>query len=218
MGVLVVLIVSQVSNNKYKPADFQTVKMNSKVDRSKITPAVYSDDGDGDNENDSNSENENEENDEDNDADNDDNDNEEDDKNGHKSGHSSADDDSSEEEGSGSEDSSDMDVEECEKKREEFIDDLSELEGQFAILREQLYRERLSQIQTKLEEVKCGRALEYLQPLEELQENMRVQLEVGQILRKLRQENIQIKFEAEAEAANQNYASLSSDRINCIKT
>merc|ERR1712241_1391627 len=140
----------------------ETVNMNSKVDRSKITPAVYSDDGDGDNENDSNSENENEENDEDNDAD-----NEDDDKNGHKSGHSSAEDDSSEEEGSGSEDSSDMDVEECEKKREEFIDDLSELEGQFAILREQLYRERLSQIQTKLGEVKCGRAVEYLQPLEE---------------------------------------------------
>jgi len=184
--------------------------MNSKVDRSKITPAVYSDDGD--NENDTNSENENEENDEDNDADND----EEDDKNGHKSGHSSAEDDSSEEEGSGSEDSSDMDVEECEKKREEFIDDLSELEGQFAILREQLYRERISQIETKLEEVKCGRALEYLQPLEELQENMRVQLEVGQILRTLRQENIQIKFEAEGEAANQNYVSekqLTKDNI-----
>ena len=184
--------------------------MNSKVDRTKITPAVYSDDGD--NENDTNSENENEENDEDNDADND----EEDDKNGHKSGHSSAEDDSSEEEGSGSEDSSDMDVEECEKKREEFIDDLSELEGQFAILREQLYRERISQIETKLEEVKCGRALEYLQPLEELQENMRVQLEVGQILRTLRQENIQIKFEAEGEAANQNYVSekqLTKDNI-----
>jgi len=184
--------------------------MNSKVDRSKITPAVYSDDGD--NENDTNSENENEENDEDNDADND----EEDDKNGHKSGHSSAEDDSSEEEGSGSEDSSDMDVEECEKKREEFIDDLSELEGQFAILREQLYRERISQIETKLEEVKCGRALEYLQPLEELQENMRVQLEVGQILRTLRQENIQIKFGAEGEAANQNYVSekqLTKDNI-----
>ena len=190
--------------------------MNSKVDRSKITPAVYSDDGDGDNENDSNSENENEENDEDNDADNDDNDNEEDDKNGHKSGHSSAEDDSSEEEGSGSEDSSDMDVEECEKKREEFIDDLSELESQFAVLREQLYRERLSQIEPKLEEVKCGRAVEYLQPLEELQENMRLQLEVGQILRKLRQENIQIKFEAEVDAANQNYASekqLTKDNI-----
>merc|ERR1711962_560382 len=135
-------------------------------------------------------------------------------KNGHKA--SSDEEESSEEEGSGSEDSSDMDVEECEKKREEFIDDLSELESQFAVLREQLYRERISQIETKLEEVKCGRALEYLQPLEELQENMRLQLEVGQILRKLRQENIQIKFEAEVDAANQNYASekqLTKDNI-----
>ena len=31
--------------------------MNSKVDRNKMTPPVYSDDGDGDNENDSNSDN-----------------------------------------------------------------------------------------------------------------------------------------------------------------
>merc|ERR1711971_371972 len=132
----------------------------------------------------------------DNDADNDEAEPEEEGgKNGQKA--SSDEEESSEEEGSGSEDSSDMDVEECEKKREEFIEDISELEGQFAVLREQLYRERLSQIETKLEEVGNGRALEYPQPLEELQEAMRVQLEVGQILRKLRQENIQIKFEAE---------------------
>merc|ERR1712106_621485 len=80
-------------------------------------------------------------------------------------------------------------------------------EGQFAILREQLYRERLTQIESKLEEVKNGRANEYLQPLEELQENMRVQLEVGSILRQLRQENIECKHEAETLAANQNFMS-----------
>jgi len=189
----------------------------NKVDRSKIAPAaVYSDDGDGDNENDSNSDNDNEENDEDNDADNDDNDIE-DDKNGHKSIASSGDEDSSEEEGSGSEDSSDMDVEECEKKREEFIEDLTELESQFAILREQLYRERLTQIESKLEEVKSGRAMEYLQPLEELQENMRVQLEVGTILRKLRQDNIDIRYEAENVAANQNYISEKTLAHDVIK-
>ena len=34
-----------------------------------------------------------------------------------------------------------MDVEECEKKRFEYIDDLTDLERQFAILREQLYRQ-----------------------------------------------------------------------------
>lgn len=188
--------------------------MNSKVDRNKMTPTVYSDDGDGDNENESNSEAE--ENEEDNDADNDDND-EDDNKNGHKSVVSSGEDESSDEEGSGSEDSSDMDVEECEKKREEFIEDLTELESQFAVLREQLYRERLSQIENKLEEVKAERASEYLQPLEELQENMRVQLEVGTILRKLRQENIGIKYEAETVAANQNYISEKTLAHDTIK-
>ena len=35
------------------------------------------------------------------------------------------------------EDSSDMDASECEKKRLEYIDDLTDLEKQFAILREQ---------------------------------------------------------------------------------
>jgi len=195
--------------------------MNAKVDRSRMTPPVYSDDGDGDNENESGSDNDNEENDEDNDADNDadndENENEEEGKNGNKSGASSGDDESSEEEGSGSEDSSDMDVEECEKKRYEFIEDLTELEGQFAILREQLYRERLTQIESKLEEVKSGRAMEYINPLEELQENMRVQLEVGQILRKLRQDNIECKFDAEQLAANQNYHSEKQITHDMIK-
>jgi len=194
--------------------------MNSKTGRDvshRMTP-VYSDDGDGDNENESGSENEAEENEEDNDADNDDNEIEEDVKPGHKNGGaSSGDDESSEEEASGSEDSSDMDVEECEKKRFEFIEDLTELEGQFAILREQLYRERLTQIETKLEEVKSGKAMEYIQPLEELQENLRIQLDVGLILKRLRQENIECKYDAEMSAANQNYLSEKQLTYDSIK-
>lgn len=197
------------------------ITMNAKTERSRITPpVVYSDDGDGDNENESGSDNDAEENEEDNDADNDaDNDENEndDDEKEPKAGASSGDDESSEEEGSVSEDSSDMDVEECEKKRFEFIEDLTELEGQFAILREQLYRERLTQIESKLEEVKNGRAHEYLQPLEELQENMRVQLEVGTILKQLRQENIECKHEAEQLAANQNYLSEKQLAYDLIK-
>ncbi|XP_023330133.1 breast cancer metastasis-suppressor 1-like protein [Eurytemora carolleeae] len=114
--------------------------------------------------------------------------------------------DESSEDGSGS-DSSDMDVEEGEKRRESYIEDLTELENQFTILREQLYRERLTQIESKLAEVKAERAQEYIQPLEELQENMRIQLEVGAILRQLRQENIQCKYEAEELASKQNYES-----------
>merc|ERR1719414_2832320 len=70
-------------------------------------------------------------------------------------------------------DSSDMDVEECDKKRVEYSDDLTDLEKQFAILREQLYRERITQIEAKLNEVRAGQAPDYLQPLEELQFNMK---------------------------------------------
>ena len=106
------------------------------------------------------------------------------------------------------EDSSDMDVGECERKRYEFIDDLTDLEKQFAILREQLYRERLTQIETKLTEVRAGRAQEYLQPLEELQLNMKNRMEVGAVLRELRLSNIQCKFEAEQMATEQNFQVL----------
>jgi len=146
-------------------------------------PSVYSDDGDGDIENESASENEEEE---------------------EKKVEKQSSGDESSDDGSGS-DSSDMDVEDCEKRREDYIEDLTVLETQFTVLREQLYRERLTQIESKLAEVKAGRAVEYIVPLEELQENMRVQLEVGSILRQLRQETIQCKFEAEEMASKQNY-------------
>eukprot|EP00095_Tigriopus_kingsejongensis_P004133 maker-scaffold122_size333723-snap-gene-2.39 protein:Tk04133 transcript:maker-scaffold122_size333723-snap-gene-2.39-mRNA-1 annotation:"breast cancer metastasis-suppressor 1-like protein" len=113
-------------------------------------------------------------------------------------------DEDEEEEG---EDSSDVDVADCEKKREDFIDDLTDLEKQFAILREQLYRERITQIEVKLNEVRSGRAPEYLQPLEELQVNMKNRMEVGQVLKELRLANIQCKFDAEMLATEQNYES-----------
>jgi len=105
------------------------------------------------------------------------------------------------------EDSSDMDATECEKKRLEYIDDLTDLEKRFAILREQLYRERVTQIETKLAEVKAGRASEYLQPLEELQINMKNRMEVSSVLRELRLANINCKFDSEQAATQQNFES-----------
>lgn len=156
------------------------------------TPSVYSDE-DGDIENDSGSENEENE--------------EVVDKKS--SGDDSSDGDSS--------DSSDMDVEDCDKRREVYIEDLTELENQFTILREQLYRERLTQIESKLSEVRAGKAMEYLQPLDELKENMRVQIEVGSILRQMRLENIQCKFQAEEMACKQNYESEKELVYDCVK-
>ena len=49
---------------------------------------------------------------------------------------------------------------------------------------------------------------EYLQPLEELQLNMKNRMEVGAVLRELRLSNIQCKFEAEQMATEQNFQVL----------
>lgn len=68
-----------------------------------------------------------------------------------------------------------------------------------------LYRERIAQIKAKLEEVHEGIAKEYRMPVEELQDNMRIRIEVAGILRKLRMENIENNFKAEEQAAKQNY-------------
>ena len=45
-----------------------------------------------------------------------------------------------------------------------------------------LYKERMTQIELKLIEMKAGRAAEYLNPLSELQENMRISTEVAGIV------------------------------------
>ena len=68
-----------------------------------------------------------------------------------------------------------------------------------------LYRERVTQIETKLAEVKAGRANEYLQPLEELQINMKNRMEVSSVLRELRLANINSKFDSEHSATQQNF-------------
>nr|CAD7264542.1 unnamed protein product [Timema shepardi] len=106
---------------------------------------------------------------------------------------------------SDSDDSSEMDEEECERRRSECMENLMDLERQFTLLREQLYRERITQVDTKLSEVRSGRAQEYLQPLEQLQKNMRIRTEVAGILREFRLTNISNKFEAEEQASRQNY-------------
>ena len=54
-------------------------------------------------------------------------------------------------------------------------------------------------------EVRAGRAPEYLQPLEELQINMKNRMEVSTVLRELRLSNINCKFEAEQLATQQNF-------------
>lgn len=76
----------------------------------------------------------------------------------------------SEEERSGSqteseEESSEMDEEDCERRRSECVSEMMDLEKQFSELKEKLFRERLSQLRVRLEEVGAERAPEYTEPL-----------------------------------------------------
>ncbi|CAG9135547.1 unnamed protein product [Plutella xylostella] len=104
-----------------------------------------------------------------------------------------------------SDDSSEMDESECERRRNECLENLADLEHQFSVLREQLYRERVSRVEHQLGEVRGGRSQEYLGPLRRLQENMRVRIEVAGVLKQMRIDNIKHKFEAEEQAAHQHF-------------
>ena len=139
-------------------------------------------------------------------------DNEEDERDCHRRGETSEEEEmeeeeeeeESQEEEGGGEDSSELDEQDCDRHRAELMGGLAEMERQFSVLREQLYRERISRVESKLVEVKGEGALEYLQPLEELKLNLRSQLEAVELLRQLRLANIACKHEAELVAAEQN--------------
>ncbi|XP_068607843.1 breast cancer metastasis-suppressor 1-like protein-A [Brachionichthys hirsutus] len=104
-------------------------------------------------------------------------------------------------------DSSEMDEEDCERRRMECLDEMSNLEKQFTDLKDQLHRERLSQVNSKLAEVEAGRAAEYLEPLAVLLENMQVRTKVAGIYRELCLESVKNKYECETQAACQHWES-----------
>ncbi|OXB83938.1 UNVERIFIED_CONTAM: hypothetical protein H355_009422 [Colinus virginianus] len=100
-------------------------------------------------------------------------------------------------------DSSEMDDEDCERRRMECLDEMSNLEKQFTDLKDQLYKERLSQVDAKLQEVIAGKAPEYLEPLAALQENMQIRTKVAGIYRELCLESVKNKYECEIQASRQ---------------
>uniref|UniRef100_V9KWL6 Breast cancer metastasis suppressor 1 n=1 Tax=Callorhinchus milii TaxID=7868 RepID=V9KWL6_CALMI len=110
----------------------------------------------------------------------------------------------SEEEG---EDSSEMDDEDCERRRTECLDEMSDLEKQFSDLKEQLYKERLNQVEAKLDEVVVGKASEYLDPLALLQKNMKIQTEVAGVYKDLCLEVIRNRYDCELQGARQHLES-----------
>ena len=88
-----------------------------------------------------------------------------------------------------------MDDEDCERRRMECLDEMSNLEKQFTDLKDQLYKEQLSQVDAKLQEVIAGKAPEYLEPLATLQENMQIRTKVAGIYRELCLESVKNKYE-----------------------
>ncbi|KAJ4928693.1 hypothetical protein JOQ06_004319 [Pogonophryne albipinna] len=104
-------------------------------------------------------------------------------------------------------DSSEMDDEDCERRRMECLDEMTTLEKQFTDLKEQLYKERLSQVDIKLQEVMAGCAQEYLEPLANLQENMQIRTKVAGIYRELCLDTVKNKYECEIQAACQHWES-----------
>lgn len=79
------------------------------------------------------------------------------------------------------------------------------MERQFTILREQLYRERINQVDIQLSEVRGGRSQEYLGPLQQLDDNLKTRIEVAEILKQYRLENINHKYLSEEQAAKQHF-------------
>ncbi|XP_017580166.1 breast cancer metastasis-suppressor 1-like protein-A isoform X3 [Pygocentrus nattereri] len=104
-------------------------------------------------------------------------------------------------------DTSEMDDEDCERRRMECLDEMTSLEKQFTDLKDQLYKERLNQVDLKLQEVKAGSAPEYLEPLANLQENMQIRTKVAGIYRELCLESVRNKYDCEMQAASQHWES-----------
>ncbi|KAJ6654263.1 hypothetical protein lerEdw1_007360 [Lerista edwardsae] len=114
----------------------------------------------------------------------------------------------SEDEHSGSqseseEESSEMDEEDYERRRSECLDEMLDLEKQFSELKEKLFKERLSQVKAKLEDVMSGKAAEYLDPLGVLQNHMQIRIEVAGIYRGFCLEVIRHKYRCEQQGAQQ---------------
>ncbi|XP_036832084.1 breast cancer metastasis-suppressor 1-like protein-A isoform X4 [Oncorhynchus mykiss] len=104
-------------------------------------------------------------------------------------------------------DSSEMNDEDCERRRVECMDEMTTLEKQFGDLKEQLYKERLCQVDIKLQEVIAACAQEYLEPLANLQENMQIRTKVGGIYQELCLESVKNKYDCEIQAACQHWES-----------
>ncbi|EPQ13339.1 Breast cancer metastasis-suppressor 1 like protein [Myotis brandtii] len=82
-----------------------------------------------------------------------------------------------------------------------------DLEKQFSELKEKLFRERLSQLQVRLEEVGAERAPEYTEPLGVLQRSLKIHIQVAGIYKGFCLDVIRNKYECELQGAKQHLES-----------
>uniref|UniRef100_H2YSR5 Breast cancer metastasis-suppressor 1-like protein n=1 Tax=Ciona savignyi TaxID=51511 RepID=H2YSR5_CIOSA len=97
-------------------------------------------------------------------------------------------------------DSSELDEEDCARRRSQCLDEMTTIEKQFMDIRDQLYRERHTQIMQKLDEVNAGTAPEYLQQLLALETSKQVRMQVSDIYQRLRLNALKTNLEAETQA------------------
>ncbi|XP_028398807.1 breast cancer metastasis-suppressor 1-like protein-A [Dendronephthya gigantea] len=119
---------------------------------------------------------------------------------------------------SGSEESSSSGDEiENEKRRQQCIQEMSELEKQFVDIKEQLYKERISQIEKKLVTVQEDTAKEYLDPLLKLEDMCKVRQDVADILKDCKLQNVENKYMAEGLATSQYFESEKSALMEIMR-
>ncbi|XP_077913889.1 breast cancer metastasis-suppressor 1 isoform X3 [Halichoerus grypus] len=128
----------------------------------------------------------------------------------------------SEEERSGSqteseEESSEMDDEDYERRRSECVNEMLDLEKQFSELKEKLFRERLSQLRVRLEEVGAERAPEYTEPLGGLQRSLKIRIQVAGIYKGFCLDVIRNKYECELQGAKQHLEGELQERIQRLE-
>lgn len=103
--------------------------------------------------------------------------------------------------------SSEMDEEDYERRRSECVHEMLDLEKQFSELKEKLFRERLSQLRLRLEEVGAERAPEYTEPLGGLQQSLKIRIQVAGIYKGFCLDVIRNKYECELQGARQHLES-----------
>lgn len=90
------------------------------------------------------------------------------------------------------------------------------MEQQFQILREQLYQERIKQIDIQLNDVRNDRSPDYLEPLKRLNENKDTRIEVAGVLRHFRMTNLTHQIVAEDQSAFQHFEVNFLVEISCL--